>query len=306
MATTQTNGEIGTTSRSPVVFDLALFQPSPLEWTFLREATSEDHEEIRRRVQEAQENMQYPYPCIKLFHFTRLMMAENQAYPNVLSAAQANPNTHFLDLGCCMGTDVRKLAQDGYPPKRIAGCDLQRAFIDTGYTLFADRDTCEITFLASDVFELEFNAEPAACGPSTRAFHETTTLSDLRGRLTHVHAGALFHLFDEETQRALAIRLLKLLLVPPGCVIGDTPATGAIIFGRHQGLEKSGVIDEYMGKERYGHDTASWSEMWHSAFAALYGEAFAAEHVVVDAELRAAGVLGGSKVDWLFWSVKVV
>ena len=34
-----------------------------------------------------------------------------------------------------MGTDVRKLVADGYPGANVLGCDLRRAFIDSGYTL---------------------------------------------------------------------------------------------------------------------------------------------------------------------------
>ena len=65
-----------------------------------------------------------------------------------------------------------------------------------------------------------------------------TDLTQLRGKLTHIYAGALFHLFDEAVQRALAFRLALLL----------KRDTGAVIFGRHQGLEEAGMIDDHLAR----------------------------------------------------------
>ncbi|THH11013.1 hypothetical protein EW145_g923 [Phellinidium pouzarii] len=249
MTTAQITRELDNQPLPLEPLDPSLFRPSPTEWAFLREAISVDEEEVRKRVLVAQNETytRYPYPCIRWFHFTNLFMSTNPIYPTVLAAAKASGDTLFLDLGCCMGTDVRKLVKDGYPPERVAGCDLRRAFIDACYTLFNDSpSTCAITFLTSDIFEI--NLDPSPPHPSTRPFNEATSLDDLRGRLSHVYSGALFHLFNEETQSALAARLARLLRVPPGRAIGDAPAAGGIIFGRHQGKETPGLIDDAMGR----------------------------------------------------------
>ena len=134
-----------------------------------------------------------------------------------------------------MGTDVRKLVYDGYPATSVLGCDLRQDYIDLGYKLYGDKDTCQIRFFTSDVFDvpLTFNNE-VADGNRTKV----TALSPLLGSLTHIYAGALFHLFDESTQYAIALRLAALL----------KRESGAIIFGRHRGLAQEGMIDDHLGR----------------------------------------------------------
>lgn len=128
-----------------------------------------------------------------------------------------------------MGTDVRKLVHDGYPASNVLGCDLRQEFIDYGYELYSDKDKCAIRFFANDIFELPYPTSNTRAG-------ETLSLASLTGQLTHIYTGALFHLFDEPTQYALALRLTTLL----------KRDSGAIIFGRHQGLETEGLIDDHM------------------------------------------------------------
>ena len=138
-----------------------------------------------------------------------------------------------------MGTDVRKLVHDGYPASRVLGCDLRQEYIDLGYTLYRDQDSCPIRFIASNIFDLPLTPPHsipgvAAASPGQVDLKSITELSQLYGALTHIYTGALFHLFDEETQYGLAVRLALLLKKTPG----------AVIFGRHQGLEKEAYIDD--------------------------------------------------------------
>ena len=135
----------------------------------------------------------------------------------------------YLDT-CTVGTDLRKLAMDGFPASNLLGCDLRRDFIEAGYRLFQDKETSPITFFTSDIFDLSTTQASEA---STIPLREVKSLEDLKGRLTYIYTGALFHLFDEDMQYSLASRLALLLNL-------DQPA---IIFGRHQGLLKAGLFD---------------------------------------------------------------
>lgn len=131
-----------------------------------------------------------------------------------------------------MGTDLRKLALDGFPATNLLGCDLRQGFIDAGHKLYQDKGTCQITFFTSDIFEL--STTPPAEVPNT-PIHMVKSLEDLRGRLTYVYTGALFHLFNERLQYTLASRLLLLLdFTKP-----------VVIFGRHYGLPKEGVNHDF-------------------------------------------------------------
>ncbi|KAI0635218.1 hypothetical protein C8Q77DRAFT_690272 [Trametes polyzona] len=200
------------------------------------------------------------------------MMAQNAIYPTVVAAGKEDSTALFLDLGCCMGTDVRKLVLDGYPAARVLGCDLRPEYIELGYELFGDADRCPIRFFTSNVFDLPtepVNAAETLPDPST-----VSDLSQLRGSLTHIYTGALFHLFDEETQYGLAVRLATLLRLCPG----------AVIFGRHQGLKEEGYIDDHLGRTRYGHSEESWPKLWQKVFTEVEGEDFAVR-VQVQAKL---------------------
>lgn len=134
-----------------------------------------------------------------------------------------------------VGTDVRKLVRDGYPATQIVGCDLRQSYITSGYKLFDDKETCQIRFITSDVLALPADTSK---GVTTTPINEVSSLSDLTGRVKHLYTGALFHLFDEDTQFAIALRLVTLLKRSPG----------AIVFGRHQGYEVEGLIDDHMGR----------------------------------------------------------
>ncbi|CCM03426.1 uncharacterized protein FIBRA_05557 [Fibroporia radiculosa] len=257
--------------------DLALFTPTDAELVFLRKAISTDYEEIRRRVIEVQKEAytKYPYPCIRAFHHVSLMMTANPIYQTVLNASKLG-ETLLLDLGCCMGTDVRKLVQDGYPASHILGCDLRQDFIDLGFKLYSDGETCPIHFFTSDIFncpvEFEFGRDPSAITPGARI----TELAQLTGSLTHIYVGALFHLFDESTQYAIALRLASLL----------KRRSGAVIFGRHRGLEQEGMIDDHLGRIRYGHSERSWPVMWRKVFGEAEGDEFATSRVLVEAKIN--------------------
>ena len=138
-----------------------------------------------------------------------------------------------------MGTDLRKLVFDGYPGSNVIGCDLRPEYVDLGYELFGDRDRCPIRFITGNIFDLSDNSTLTDVGEEAGALSLTSVneLSQLRGALTHLYTGALFHLFDEETQYKLAVRLALLVKRSPGTVI----------FGRHQGLKVEGMIEDNLG-----------------------------------------------------------
>ncbi|RPD65543.1 hypothetical protein L226DRAFT_530884 [Lentinus tigrinus ALCF2SS1-7] len=281
--------------------DPSLLTLTDEEKTFLKHAISSDEVEVQDRIIDVQKRAydKYPYPCIRGFHFVNLFMARNEIYPSVVAAGKTG-NTLFLDLGCMMGTDVRKLAYDGYPASHILGCDLREEYIELGYTLFRDKDTCPIRFFASNVFDLP-TSPPNTEAEAGKSLDITTVadLSQLYDSLTHIYTGALFHLFDKESQFGLAIRLARLLKRQPG----------AVIFGRHQGLEQEGYIDDHLGRNRYGHSESSWSMLWKEVFTEVEGDSFT-ERIVVKARLTEGfsknTFLASRRTHMLYWSVQIV
>ena len=58
----------------------------------------------------------------------------------------------YLDYGCGTGDDIRALVNDGYPPQKIVGYDVNWSSIDLGFDLYLDRDNLGIRFIASREF----------------------------------------------------------------------------------------------------------------------------------------------------------
>ncbi|KAH9950805.1 hypothetical protein B0H21DRAFT_721779 [Amylocystis lapponica] len=278
--------------------DPSLLKLSEADSIFLHATISNDDAELRRRILEVQEEAyaKYPYPCIHAFHYVSLFMSQNPAYPSVMAAAKSAPDTLFLDIGCCMGSDVRKLVFDGYPAARVLASDLRREYITLGHTLYQDLDTCPIRFFTSDIFSLAPDASKSLTAPVR--VPEVTDLAELRGALTHIYVGALFHLFDEATQYALALRLAVLLRRSPG----------ALVFGRHSGLEEAGMIDDHLGRTRYGHSPESWVHMWKHVFVEVEGAAFSDTRVVVLAHLEdhKYNFLTTQRRAMLVWSISIM
>jgi len=217
---------------------------------------------------------------------------KNLIYKRALEAGR-NSDSIFLDIGCCMGTDVRKLVQDGYPAHHVFGCDIRPEFIRAGYDLYQDENDCRIRFFSSDVFDVPVNAASVKVDVPLPS---VSNLSDLTNRVTHIYAGALFHLFDEATQYAIAVRMATLI----------RRGTGAIIFGRHQGLDPAGMIDDVMDRVRYGHSPESWKRMWHRVFVEMEGAKFAEERLRVDAEFAESFQIGKMQVRMMYWSVSIL
>lgn len=206
------------------------------------------------------------------------MMLFNPVYSAVVNAGRKG-ETWFLDIGCCsecgrlghllclqlnlpVGTDVRKLILDGYRAANVAACDLRSTFIDIGRDkergLFRDADSCEITFFAADILELSLSRSSGRQSVKRATLRETAAaaldagatfgLESLKGCLNHVYTGALFHLFDEDTQYAIALRVALLLDLKQRGEEGTASKAGCVVFGRHQGKEEAGVIDDDMGR----------------------------------------------------------
>lgn len=130
-----------------------------------------------------------------------------------------------------VGTDARRLVFDGYPASNVLGCDLRQSYIDQGHELYQDSDTCKIRFFTSDVFDMPARPTVATNVPP---LSDVTALFELQNRVTHMYTALLFHLFDEASQFAIAIRVATLL----------KKQSGAMIFGRHQGMSKASLITD--------------------------------------------------------------
>lgn len=210
----------------------------------------------------------HPYPCLGRFRFLELDLTEHPLYesyvlPSLRAAgkllelnsgsgkaevqssntdgltAAAIQDPIFLDLGTCLGQDLRKLAFDGAPVSLLYGSDIEADFIETGYELFRDRST--------------FPASHFLCPANVFDNTPSNTLSVLDDRVSILQVSAVFHLFGLDKQRDVARRCLKLLKKDAGKEVlvlgGQAGAVSARMFSRD-------------GRDRFRHDEDSWRKMW--------------------------------------------
>jgi SAM-dependent methyltransferase len=124
-------------------------------------------------------------------------------YPTVLQRLNSGKES-FLDLGCCFGQELRKVAADGAPSENLYGADLRPEFFELGYRHFLDRDTLKSKFIAADIFD-----------PSS-------ALSTLDGKIDIIYAGSFLHLFGYADQVTICKRIVKLLRDKKGSLLwGD-------------------------------------------------------------------------------------
>lgn len=98
------------------------------EMQFLMQQTGiKDPDELKRYVIAIQREVYiiHPYPCIRLFHFVKLKARRYSVYNDVLQIAGTHPGALFLDIGCGVGNDTRRLVADGWPAHQVIASDLR-------------------------------------------------------------------------------------------------------------------------------------------------------------------------------------
>jgi hypothetical protein len=166
--------------------------------------------------------------------FLNLSVVDGPVYKEVVE--RVKKGDLYLDIGCCMGQDIRALVQDGAIEENLYGSDLKKDFWEIGYDLFLDRSSLKAKFIEADVFDAE------------------SGLKELNGKLDIVHAASFFHLFDWDGQVKAAKRVVGLLKAEPG----------VLVFGRQGGNVNADVITRLMKDQQaaYWHNPESWAKMW--------------------------------------------
>ncbi|EJD47004.1 hypothetical protein AURDEDRAFT_62737 [Auricularia subglabra TFB-10046 SS5] len=207
------------------------------ELAFMKRSTGiQDAEALRQHIIAVQEKAYsvHPYPCIHMFSFLLIRVTKPAAYGHILKLGRERPGVLFLDIGCCFGTDSRKLVDDGFPASQVVASDYHADFWDLGNALFkTTNNKCGIRFISGDVFSdsvIDASGTPLTAPPTSLA--QVDSLTPLLGHITAIYASSFFHLFSEERQRLLARRLFALL----------RPQSGSVIFGSHVAMKSTGML----------------------------------------------------------------
>jgi SAM-dependent methyltransferase len=140
-----------------------------------------------------------------------MAIAQLPQYPLILQRLKGG-NENFLDLGCFIGQEIRRLVADGAPSENLYGADLRSDWFELGYQLFNDTDTLKSTFYAADIFD-----------PNSR-------LNEIDGKIDIIYAGSFLHLFGYDEQLEVCAKIVKLL----------KPKKGSLLVGRQVGQVEAG------------------------------------------------------------------
>lgn len=161
-------------------------------------------------------------------------MSKNPQYTEVLSRVKAGEK--IVDVGCCFGTDLRKLIVDGASPHNVFGIDLEQEFFDHGFALYRD--------------ETKF---PNECCIAENMLEQQLSpgLKRLEGQIDIAYMSSFLHVFDIHEQLMAMRKVLKLLRKKPG----------SLIIGRQIGNVNAGSYKKRMVKYEsasYYHNVSSF------------------------------------------------
>ena len=190
----------------------------------------------------------FPWPCIGEFWFINLGLSLHPAYSSLLTRLRPPHSTStpikFLDLGTCLGQDLRKLAFDGVPVQSLYGSDIFPDYEHAGHQLFRDGDRFTDRFIAADIFEEDV---------------EKSGLVKTEGSWDFINIIMFLHIYDWPTQIQACKRILKLLSRKPGSMVIGAQ-TGSTQPGEQ--VVKPPLVAEGEYRTIYRHSDETFVEMW--------------------------------------------
>lgn len=172
------------------------------------------------------------YPCVGQWGFLEPGIFHAREYPAILDRLKQGQS--FIDIGCCMAQDLRRLAFDGAPTYNMYATDIVSDFWDIGYDLFRDRRTIQAQFIEADILRGD------------------SALDSLDGKIDVVYIGSVLHLFGWEKQVQACKRIVRMSrygTTALGCKVGR--ASGEAVKSEWGG-----------GSTMFNHDVESFNELW--------------------------------------------
>lgn len=198
-----------------------------------------------------------PFPCVGSYLFAELALFKLPAYPTILNRLNSNPSSVYLEVGCGLAQDLRKLIADGAPAAQLRGTDLQAGLMASGHDLFLDAEKLPLsdggdvqgkTFVAADFLDDSDNSPLKAWECS----------ADI------VHASMFLHCFELPTQVRACKRIVALLRPQAGSLFVGRTAGVSLAAGGPREEEVKGPLGQIGGvkETNYLHDVESFRGMW--------------------------------------------
>ena len=160
----------------------------------------------------------------------------------------------LLDLGACLGQDLRKCVFDGAPVTNLYASDVFAEYEDLSYDLWQDRHVLASGhYIADDILS---ENDDFTNGPLMQRLGP--------GQTDIISITMFLHLFDYQNQVKVATRILRLLSTKPGSMIIGSQA------GVKEAMEqelKPPFDKTQDGSKRtvFRHSPSSFTRMWEDA-----------------------------------------
>lgn len=189
--------------------------------------------------------------------FAELALCKLPIYPTILKRLKCDPSSVYLEVGCGLAQDVRKLIADGAPAAQLRGTDLQAGLMAIGHDLFRDVEKLPL----SDGSNVQGNTFVVA------DFLDDSDASPLKaweGSVDIVHASMFLHCFELPTQVRACKRIVAILRPQPGSLFVGRTGGVSLAAGGPREEEVRGPLGRIGGVNgtNYLHDVDSFREMW--------------------------------------------
>lgn len=219
---------------------------TPAAQKLLEEYSHLDPSEVEAHIYRVRDDAWsiFPWPCVGGFSFIKFGLSLHPQYPRLLNRLCApSSKDKLLDVGTCLGQELRKLIYDGVPSQNVYGTDIFPEYESIGHALFRDAEKMQGHFIAADLFDETPN----------------TPLVKTEGSWDVVSVMMVLHMFDWEKQAHACRRILKLLAQKPGSLVVGTQA-GSIVPGEQELKPPFAKVGEK--RTLYRQSKESFTELW--------------------------------------------
>jgi len=239
----------------------------------------------------------FPYPCIWALYFCKTRVITHPAYAAVLELSKKDESQPiFLDVGSFAGIDLRQVVHTGMKPENVMGTDLIDDWAKIGNKLFNGKGV--VPFVKGDIFcnsilDRSTPPNPSSLNKSTPIqLNELKSLNPLKRRVRFITCNSVFHLFDEERQTELALRLASLL----------DNRSGSTIFGTHVGSDDCYLLKGTGKRGMFMHSPETWRKMWEK----IYEPGEARIHVELGPPEPITHLKDFRSMTMLIWSITIL
>ena len=195
----------------------------------------------------------FPWPCVGEFWFLSFGLAKHPLYHTVI-LPRLKSGDALLDLGACLGQDLRKCVFDGAPADKLYASDLFEQYEDLAYELWNDRD----------IFPPNHYIKDDVLADNDQFMHGNLMMTLGPGQIDIIVINMFLHLFNYQNQLKVATRILRLLSHKPGSIILGSQA--GVVNPIEQPLKPPfDKTEDGETRTIFRHSPESFIRMWEDA-----------------------------------------